>query len=375
MTSAVLSSSTGAPPLRASVGSLRRAAVVAEPDGFVKVRGVLRGKVGINTHFYMSGPQGGARAQLRYLAANGVTMVREPFKWDQIEPRRGQWNWRGTDNLMQFAAEAHVSVLAVLAFSAPWASSDPSGRSTQTYPPKRTTDYAAFARAVVQRYGRGGAFWRTHPEVPPFPLTAVELWNEPWGHGYWRPDPSPAAYLALARQAAAAVHAAGRGVRVLIAGDLLEARSDHRIAPWLDVLLRLDPTLPKWADALSVHAYPNPGVAGPLDTRLDPRLRFSRISLIRYVERANRVSLPIWITEVGWRTGRNRRDQVDERTQAKYLAEAVTSALVDHHVQRIFVTSWDVDTGAPDQQYGLRRRDGSTKPGWAAIRNLLAQPL
>ncbi len=163
------------------------------------------------------------------------------------------------------------------------------------------------------------------------------------------------------------------GIKILVSGDLLEATADARFVDWIDTMMRLDPEIGSWADALSVHAYPNPGARGPLDGTLDARLQFSRLGMIHARELARHVSLPIWVTEIGWATGTNHRDQVDDSTQALYIGQAVTRALGEfgQFVQRVFVFSWDVASTSPDQAYGLRRANGTTKPAWTTLTKLL----
>src|SRR5215208_6899314 len=166
-----------------------------------------RDRVGLGTHLRYERPAE-VQSALRQLREGGVTWVREDFRWDQAEPIRGTYDWRLTDNLMAGAAAEGVDVLALIDYSAPWASSDPSGGGDLFHPPSDFADYAAFARRVVERYGRGGTFWSLHPELTPRPLRAVEVWNEPYGRWFWKPDPDPAAYARLVRSTVAAVRAA-----------------------------------------------------------------------------------------------------------------------------------------------------------------------
>jgi hypothetical protein len=52
-------------------------------------------------------------------------------------------------------------------------------------------------RAVADRYGVRGRFWRLHPRLTPSPVTAIELWNEPWIGEFWESAPDPAVYARL----------------------------------------------------------------------------------------------------------------------------------------------------------------------------------
>ena len=331
--------------------------------------------VGMNTHFYAA-PSDRPAVEMERLRAGGVTTIREPFKWNQIQPTVGRWKWELQDELMTAAATTGIDVLPVLCFSAAWASSDPSGGGDQMYPPKDPRDFARFASEVVARYGSDGTFWRERPALAQRPIRAVELWNEPWGHTYWKPAPDPRGYLRLVRPAAAAVKRADPRVDVVISGDLLQATSDHRFpVPWLEQLFAADARLSSWVDALSIHPYPNPSSRGPLDESMDARLRFSRIELISDVLVRRRADIPLWITEIGWTTGTSPTD-VSETDQARHLDEALVAAQTTYRgsVQRFYAFTWDVDDGRIDTRYGLRRSDGSTKPAWEVLARRLTEP-
>jgi hypothetical protein len=263
-----------------------------------------------------------------------------------------------------------MNVLAILGYSAKWATSGPNGDGA--YAPRDNADFAAYATAVVRRYGPGGSFWSAHPELTPQPLTAVELWNEPFGHWAWKPNPDPAAYARLARAAAEAVKAANPAVKVLLSGDLLQVRTDGKIVDWLRNVLAADPGLKNLVDAYSVHPYPYPRQLGPYDDRPDARWDFRRVELIHQVD----PSRPLWITEVGWSTAPGVYDAVSEELQATFVRGAVQRALGEWggFVQRIFVYTWDRSNGTSGDRegnFGLRRADGSTKPAWAALAALL----
>jgi hypothetical protein len=332
----------------------------------------VSGRVGLSTHLFWLG-ESDAQYQLTRLRASGIDWVREDFRWDLLEPRKGTMDWSHTDALMTAAARTDTNVLAILDYSATWASSDPSGAGSIYYPPKDPADYAAYARRVVERYGPGGTFWAAHPELPAKPLGGVELWNEPWGSWFWKPGPDPAAYARLAKAAAIAVKAASPSVPVLLSGDILQIRADGSSAPWLDAVLAADPSLRSVIDAYSTHPYPSPRNRSPLDTSMPAAYRFDRAQLTHDVAAKYDADKPIWITEVGWSTATGVPDAVSEDTQATYLRDAVTSALGRQAVQRIFVFGWDKSSGVSGDRegnYGLQRADGSFKPGWSALTSI-----
>jgi glycosyl hydrolase family 42 (putative beta-galactosidase) len=330
--------------------------------------GAWTGRVGVAGHLMWYSDQ---QTEMSRLRAGGVDWTREDFLWDTIEPSKGSFDWSWPDKLMTSSSRTGMNVLAILDYSAKWASSGPNGDGT--YAPRDNAEFAAYAAAIVRRYGSGGSFWSAHPELTPRPLGAVEVWNEPWGHWDWKPNPDPAAYARLARATAEAVKAATPGVKVLIAGDLLQARTDGKIIPWLANVLTADPGLKSLVDAYSVHPYPYPRELGPFDERPDARWDFRRLELIHQVDPTR----PLWITEVGWSTAPGVSDAVSEAQQATFVRGAVQRALGEWggFVERIFVYSWDRSNGTSGDRegnFGLRRSDGSTKPAWSALSALLA---
>jgi hypothetical protein len=137
-------------------------------------------------------------------------------------------------------------------------------------------------------------------------------------------------------------------------------------------LLAADPNL--WRspliDAWSVHLYAHD--LSPWDTTARQRARFDRLLLTRRLARQARAGKPIWITELGWRTDPGLPDSVSEQTQAVYTREALLRATTQwsSFVTRSFVYTWALPSLGVG--YNLLRPDGSARPAWAAIRELLS---
>lgn len=334
------------------------------------------GRIGINSDLIWNGESAAAQ-QLAAIGAGGVSWVREDFPWDRIEPSPGVWNWSLPDALVTAAAQNGVNVLAILDYSAPWASSDPTGAGDQYYPPKNFAAYAAFAGAVTARYGPGGTFWGANPQLPQLPLGAEEIWNEPWFYAFWKPRPEPAAYASLALTAAQAIHAESPSMTVLAAGDLqAQPGADQPDIPWIDSVLTAQPSLANTINAWSVHPYSSPWEAGPLE---DPgsSYSFSRVLTSRQVALSHSADQPFWITEFGWSTAPSTAGAVSQATQAQYVGQALQMSLADwSFVTRAFVYTWSPSTGVAGDlmgNFGVRNPDGSTKPAWATIGQMVAQ--
>lgn len=307
-----------------------------------------------------------AYSYLRRARDGGITWIREDFRWSAIEQQPGRYSWARTDALMRNASLLGLHVLAVASYAPGWASGHD---DSDAYPPTRPADYATFVKAVADRYAAGGTFWRSHPRLPVSPLTAIELWNEPWLVYSWRSGPDPAAYARLVRAAATLVKPSHPRITLLAAGDVAEENPG-----WLQALFQADIGLWKsnLVGAWSVHPYGHD--LSPYDTTAPPDARFDRVLLTRTQSLEAGVNKPIWITELGWRTGGNSVDSVDEQTQAQYERDALVRATTEWRsfVRRCFVFTWTKP--ALESNYNLIRPDGSARPAWAAIERIAATP-
>lgn len=336
------------------------------PTGVAGAESTVADTLGVSSHLVWKS-EAHAAAELAELRAGGLHWIREDFPWDQIEPTKGNFSWTRTDALMGAAAANGVEVLAILGYSAPWASSDTSGAGRRYHPPRDPAEFARYAAAVVARYGPSGAFWADRPDLVVRPLRAVEVWNEANANWFWKPDPDPARYAALVRATAEAVDAVGAGVEVLMVGDFRQARTDGSEPSWVGAVLDADRGLGQLIDGYTVHPYPWPRNRGPDAAGAG----FDRVVSTREATVARGAALPVWITEIGWSTAAHPAG-VTEAEQAAFVSAALGRVLNEWPlISRVFVYTWDRDRGDQGDlqaHYGLRRADGSPKPAWDALR-------
>lgn len=160
-------------------------------------------------------------AQWDLMAASGVESVRTDFAWIDAQPVRGaKFDFGRFDVLVRRATERNIALLPVVNEAPAWARAY---RRRIKSPPKRPRRFAAYAAALVDRYGPVGSFWDENPELPKRPLRDWQIWNEPHLKLYWNaPARSrwghPGGYNRLLAVTYRAIKARDRGARVVLAG-------------------------------------------------------------------------------------------------------------------------------------------------------------
>lgn len=157
---------------------------------------------------------------LNLVSNGGATTIRDDFTWQSVEPTQGTWDWNATDEIMTAAAKAGLSVLMIADTTPSWASGVlvPSSYS-QFAPPTNPSQYGTFAGALAARYGAGGTFWATNPQLTYVPPAGIELWNEENLAQFWgEAKPNPATYTAMVKAAYADVKAADASMPVILGG-------------------------------------------------------------------------------------------------------------------------------------------------------------
>ncbi len=172
--------------------------------------------------------------QLDVMVASGVESVRVVFDWSNVQPYQS-WadvpsgnaaqfvnvggiptNFTSLDQLVGLAAQRGLTVLPIILNAPSW--------DGQSYPggtvalPKTPGPYAAFAKALVERYGPKGTFWAANPSIPKVPIEMWQIWNEPNIPAFWPPQPYYSRYIALLRAAHNAIKSADPTAKVVLAG-------------------------------------------------------------------------------------------------------------------------------------------------------------
>jgi hypothetical protein len=307
------------------------------------------------------------RVNLRRLRAAGAGLVRQTFDWARIERRPGRYRFRFYDGYVAALAQNRLRVLPIL-FNPPRfrSSAPPRGRRRGTYPPRRPADLGRFGAVLARRYGPGGSFWRRRPELPPLPVRAWQVWNEPNLSVYWPSGPSAAGYVRLLRATGQVIKRVDPGAEILTAG-----MPDSELGVPLRAYLR--------------RMY-RAGAKGTFDTLAINPFAKSAEGVLAVIQGARRIAAahgdrpPVWVTELGWASGGPPSDfRVGERGQAR-LVERTLLALARRRrelgLRGVVYFNWRDSLpyrGGRDffgLHTGLLRRDGSPKPALPSYRRV-----
>lgn len=292
--------------------------------------------------------------------------VRLDVSWPGVQAAGpGSYDWRRVDREIGQARRHGLRVLGVLGYTPPWARD--TGCHRFTCPPSDPARFARFARAAARRY-RGR-------------VSAWEVWNEPNSTRFWvRPD--PVRYGRLLALAVPALSAADPRADVVFGGLATADAAPDRLETGQFLLAACAgpaATACRHLDGLGYHPFTftadRPHLAdSPAWLRIDhgagvaPSLR----------QAMRRVGIEhLWLT-IGGPTGGRPTAGPDS---GLHLSEAGQAAAVRHGMREAYAHAGLVEavfvftgrdragSGSNQDYFGLRRRDGSPKPAWAAFRD------
>ena len=305
------------------------------------------------------------REELARMAQAGIGTYKVDILWGKVEPFRHVREWGEYDQIATDASRAGVALFPTLFSSPPWAARNP------LYPPRSRAARRAwvrFARDAVRRYGRGGTFWRAHPELPYRPMTAWQVWNEPNFPAYWFKRPNARQYAALLKATGRAIHAVDPHA-IVVTGGLPESRHGIPVVRFLEGIYRY-PGIRSAFDAVAIHPYAQ-GPAG---------VHGGIVRARAIMRRHGDARKSVWLTELGWATAGPRNPfTTTVRGQASRLRATYRMLLRHRRSWRIGMVVWfsfrdrklfpgEKDWWAPHT--GLFDTRGRPKPAWQALASI-----
>ncbi|MGN6558586.1 MAG: glycosyl hydrolase [Solirubrobacterales bacterium] len=289
--------------------------------------------------FWGADPQNGLTSeQFQRLAQGGVESIRIPVNWAAVQPTpEGQLDWSGFDDQVEKAAQAGIKVLPFLIGAPAWAIPERpvSGTGGTLKAPARLpvqgaarTSWAAFLAAAVARYGPTGTFWSEHPGVSPRPIREWQIWNEP-NFKYFISRPNPAEYGQLVKISSTALRAADPGAKVILAGLFARPKGSrdrktgkHKSLNWyasdfVEMMYKQTPGLKSKFTGAALHPY-------TVSAKELPEVVEELRNTLKRVHDAGK---GLWLTELGWSSGKatgNNQFAKGPAGQARELRTAFT---------------------------------------------------
>lgn len=284
--------------------------------------------MGVNIHFKGSNPK-----RVAQLAEVGFRFIRLDMFWSTCEKTKGTYNFEAYDALMSSLDEKGIRPLFILDYGNKLYNN---GQSPST--PESRAAYAAYAGAAAAHFKGRGVIW--------------EIWNEPNGKTFWRPEPNPQHYTEMAKAAYKAIKAADPGA--IVAGPATSGFAFSFIEKCFAYGML------ECADAVSVHPY---RAAGPESAI--PEYQQLKDLIKRYAPKGKEI--PIISSEWGYNTV-----EKSETTQAQFAVRMFLVNLMSDVKLSIWY-DWRDDGISPtnkEHHFGVVYNDFSPKPIYNAIKVL-----
>lgn len=241
----------------------------------------------------------------------GVRIIRQSLRWDQIEVRRGNYDWEWWDAYVADIAGHGIELMPIIQDAPRWRQEKRPPVSWGLMPPKRAA-MANFAARLVRRYGPDGSFWARNPEVPAQPIRVWQIWNEPNLARYWAQRPNAREYVRLLWAVRNAIKEEDPDAEIVAAG-MPDSRLWRSIGLYAYITQMYEAGARGAFDSLAVNAYAE-----------RPRDMLRSLGYVRAIMRYFRDRSKIWVTELGWGTGGPRyRFRTTRAKQAEYLGQAM----------------------------------------------------
>lgn len=307
------------------------------------------------------------------MQAGGVETVRLPVSWAAMQRSpNSAYDWSGLDAAVKDAARHRIGILPVLGTSPNWATGN--WRRMPVDNARQRQAWAAFVRALVERYGPRGEFWALHAPgsidpVPPMPIRAWQIWNEE-NYFYFVKPVSPGRFARLLAITGPAIRQADPRAEIVLGGLFGRPRQNPpRAMDAVDFLRQLyrKGGVKRNFDAVALHPY------APDVTELRRQVEAVRATMARHGDRRS----GLYLTEIGWGSANNPRTvafEVGVRGQVRELRRAYGYLLANRKRLRLRQVDWFTWKDVPGScnfcdSSGLFRRGDSfrPKPAWRAF--------
>ncbi|MHB1412368.1 MAG: GH39 family glycosyl hydrolase [Thermoleophilia bacterium] len=300
--------------------------------------------------------------ELADISSLGIKWLRIDIGWDLVQPvDNGQYDWTSTDRIVLAARKYNLQLLPVLAYAPEWAR-QPACKTNFVCAPADNAAFANFAQKVVRRY-------------TPMGVNTWEVWNEPNNNSFWLPQPDAAAYVELLKATYTAIKQVDPNATVLSGGLSPAENISGHIAPRDFLTAMYQDGARNYFDALSYHPFSYPILPDDVTawsswsqmSDLDPSIR----SIMVANGDGNK---QVWATEYGTPSGG--ASDLNETLQALSFRQALEQMGNKPWLGAMFFHTYRDSPGDPNQatnDFGIIRTDGSRKPAYGELQNMLHQ--
>lgn len=307
----------------------------------------------------------GTAKDYKLMAEAGIYSVRLPLNWASIEPENpafSERHWSGFDREVRLAAEQGLTVFPFITASPEWVTSR--GIDLPVANAWQRRAWASFLRAVVDRYGPNGAFWREeegNEDIHYLPMRRFEIWNEE-NIVTFAADPEPARFAELIRIAGRVIHNQVPGSKVIVGGLFgrpLQIPPNVASGDFLNRLYRAG-NVKRFFDGVALHPYVARARA------MGGQLR----NLRRIMRRHHDGGTPIYVTELGWGSAsgptRWQRGLWGQANQLSQSFSMLSANRVRWRIGGVWWFTWSDEGGSCVfcGSAGLLTRSREAKPAW-----------
>jgi hypothetical protein len=303
-------------------------------------------------------------------SAGGVRTLRAQFNWAAVESTPGVRNFAGFDSIVRNAAASNIRVLPMLFGVPAWAADN---AATPPIGPSVRSAWASFTADLAARYGSNGTFWAANPELPRFPITLWQVWNEVNLSFYWGGPPNAREYVNLLALTNGGLRSGDPAARTLMAGLIpFKSAAAGTVSgeKYLSRLLRIK-RFRGLTEGVAIHPYGRgAGVASK-----------ALVDIRRFLNRNGGRRESLWATEFGWSTGGEGWNSSPFRATPAAQASRVSRvyrAFVKNQKRlklrmALYFSLTDADQPGTTDDWsafmGLFDLQGQAKPAWSAFAN------
>ena len=296
--------------------------------------------------------------------------------WRNVEPRPGVFNWAPVDHHVRLLAENGITPVLRIWGAPQWVT----GSGYPGVPPlegKAKRSWKKFVKKAVRRYKKRGVFWKHNKDVKRKPVKTWQVWNEPNLPKYFARENAPPLrhlknapkkYAKFVKATDKVIHKTDRRAETVLAGLSGNPKKKKDLPhKFLKKFLKVR-KIKKHFDAAALHPYAK-----------NIKQYKKRVKKVRkMLNKKGAKKKEIWLTEVGWGSGKKGPMGKGLAGQAKMLKKSFKQTLKNRKkwkIERMFCFDWrDPPATAPVgcgfcPTAGLLKNDGTKKPAFRKFKH------